>query len=645
MVAKNFAKHIYVVILVLLTVIIYIPSLDIPFVFDDLPNIVLNLEVHAGKFTDLGRALDSEVSGTRPLAMLSFAVNHWLGGLNIFGYHVFNILVHVLNVILLYQFLLLIPGARAAGGVGSAPTADLDQLRKTAFWAAALWAVNPVQTQAVTYIVQRMTSMATFFYLAGLYSYLAWRTRKLSTGPAVVLLLGAFGLGLACKEIVLTLPLALILLDFIFFPTRWRKNLPFLAGGVLLSVCMGLYYLQGRLPDLLTTPQNRNFNSLERIMTQGRVVCHYLSLFILPVPDRLHLTYNFVVSRSFFSPWTTIPALVAIVGAVTSAIMLRRRFPVLAWAVLFFFLALAPESTFINLELAFIHRLYLPSLFLVFGVLYYLPPTVGKQAGPLLLLLIALWSYWTITRNDEWQNRENFWATNVERGGATARAKNNLASVLIDAGRLDEALVKIEEGLAIVELDEDRKALLYNKAYALFYQHNYPEALRVFKQTARKFGAYKHSFLFIGLIYLEQGELRQAAKLATVLQEYPTLEYQGEIIRANLLLRENRGDEAIELLRQTLAREAGSEVYIRQKLQLELARIYLEQNRLREAYALFIDITKKFPQNYSVWKMIYLMQEAAGDHERAARIRAFLESRGIAIQEAPAAARPGEAAD
>jgi tetratricopeptide (TPR) repeat protein len=632
MVAKNFSKYIYVVILVLLTVIIYIPSLDIPFVFDDLPNIVLNLEVHAEKFADLGRVPDSRVSGSRPLALLSFAVNHWLGGLNIFGYHVFNILVHVLNVILLYQLLLIIPETRSAG-TGTPVAADPDQHRKTAFWATALWAVNPVQTQAVTYIVQRMTSMATFFYLAGLYLYLAWRTRKLSTRLAVPLLLGAFGLGLACKEIVLTLPLALILLDFIFFPKLWRKGLPFLAAGVLLSVCMGLYYLQGRLPDLLTTPPHRNFNSLERIMTQWRVVWHYLSLFILPIPDRLHLTYNLAVSRSLLSPWTTIPALVAIVTSVASVILLRRRFPVVAWAVLFFFLTLAPESTFINLELAFIHRLYLPSLFLVFGVLYYLPAATIKKAGPLLLLLIALWSYWTITRNDEWQNNETFWAANIERGAATARAKNNLASALIDAGRLDEALARIEEGLEIAERDEDRKALLYNKAYALFYLHRYPEALEVFKQTARKFGAYQQTFLYIGLIYLEQGEPRKAADIAAALQEYPTLGYQGAIIRANLLVRENRIDEALELLKATLAREAGSEVSIRQKLQLELARIYLKRNQLREAYAIFIDITEKFPQNYSVWQMIYRMQEAAGDHERAARIRAFLESRGIAIED------------
>jgi len=392
----KYLKFAYTAVLALLAVIIYIPSLDIPFVFDDLPNIVLNLAVHAEKFSDLDRVLDSEISGSRPLAMLTFAVNHWLGGLDIFGYHLFNILVHLLNCIMLCLLLVIIP---ANGQAGATVASRQGHIWKIAFWSAALWAVNPVHTQAVTYIVQRMTSMATFFYLAGLYIYLAWRTRKLSPGFAIPLLLCSFALGLACKEIVLTLPLALILLDYIFFPERWKKSLPYLLGGVIISFLLGLYFLQGRFPEWLTTYPNRNFSPLERVMTQWRVVWHYLSLFALPMPDRLHLTYNIEVSRGLFSPWTTIPALAAIITSITAAIMVRHKWPVISWAVLFFFLAMAPEASFVNLELAFIHRLYLPSLFLVFAVLYYIPDRVLKKSGPVLLLLIALWSYWTIVRN------------------------------------------------------------------------------------------------------------------------------------------------------------------------------------------------------------------------------------------------------
>jgi tetratricopeptide (TPR) repeat protein len=565
--------------------------------------------------------------------MLSFAVNHWLGGLHNFGYHVFNILVHVLNSLLLYQLLLVIPGKRPTTGLWQDEQAD--RPRKIAFWAVALWAVNPVQTQAVTYIVQRMTSMATFFYLAGLYIHIAWRCRRIAAGLAVPLLIGVFGLGLACKEIVLTLPLALILLDFVFFPGHLKKNLPFLVGWVLISMFLGLYYLRGHFPDWLTTYPHRNFNPLERVMTQWRVVWHYLSLFFLPLPDRLHLTYNVAVSRSLFSPWTTIPALLAIITSITAAIKIRHKFPVLAWAVLFFFLALAPEASFVNLELAFIHRLYLPSLFLVFAVLYYIPAPLMKKSGPVLLLLIALWSYWTITRNDEWQDRENFWATDIARGTATARAKNNLAAALIDSGRFAEALVTIEEGLKIAARDEDRKHLLYNKGYSLFYLHNYPEALEIFRQTAEKFGAYQQTYLYIGLIHLEQGNLAKVAEIIDALQEQSSLRYQGDILQARILSRENRREEAIKLLKETLVRESGSQIDIRQKLQFELARIYLRQNQLDAAYRIFVDITEKYPQNYAVWKMIYLVLEATGDYERAAKIREFLESRGISIKKSP----------
>lgn len=626
----NLAKYTYPVILLLLVVISYIPSLDAPFVFDDIDNIVLNLKVHAEKITDLGRALNSEVSSSRPLAMFSFAVNHWLGGLNIFGYHLVNILIHSLNALLLYQLLLLIPVPR----LPATTVVSADQFRKTAFWAAALWAVNPVQTQAVTYIVQRMTSMATFFYLATLCLYLAWRSERLATRPAIPLLLGTFALGLACKEIVLTLPLALILLDYIFFPQNLQRRLPFLAGGVLLSLFLALYYLQGHAFAPLTTFPNRNFNAWERIMTQWRVIWHYLSLFILPIPDRLHLTYNFTVSRSLFSPWTTIPALAAIITSITSAILLRHRFPVLAWAILFFFLTMLPEASFINLELAFIHRLYLPSLFLVFAALYYLPAATSKKAGPALLLLIALWSYWTITRNDEWQNKGRLWRTNIERGETTARAENNLATALIDGGRFTEALARIEAGLKIVELAADRLILNYNKAFTLFYLQDYPKALEVFQDIAREYGSYRQTYLYIGLIYLAQGKIELATDLATNLQKVESLRYQGDILRARILSREKHLGQASSLLTETLARESNSASEVRQLVQMALAKIFLRENRLREAYGLLLAMTEEFPQNYEVWKIIYLMQTAAGEQQRAAKIRDFLAARGIPVETA-----------
>ncbi len=268
-------------VLALLITIIYVPALELPFVFDDLPNIVLNPAVLAENPGDLLRVFQTKVSANRPLAMLSFAVNHWLGGLSVFGFHLFNILIHILNATLLYFLLTLLPYRFPAESADSSTDSDKWRL---AFWGAALWAVNPVQTQGVTYIVQRMTSMATTFYLAALLVFMAWRRGRLASRWAIPLLLGSFFLGLACKEIVLTLPLALILADLIFFPERFRKNLPIYGGLLLLLILLGFGYLRGNWPDWQATYPNRNFTPLERVLTQWRGVWAYPGIYLLSLP-------------------------------------------------------------------------------------------------------------------------------------------------------------------------------------------------------------------------------------------------------------------------------------------------------------------------------------------------------------------------
>lgn len=624
-------------VLALLITIIYIPSLDLPFVFDDLPNIVLNPAVLAENFADLARVTESPVSASRPLALLSFAVNHWLGGLDVFGFHLFNTLVHILNALLLYFLLPLLPCRFPPESTDSQPNFDRWRL---AFWGAALWAVNPVQTQGVTYIVQRMTSMATSFYLAALLVFMAWRRGRLASRWALPLLLGSFILGLACKETILTMPLALVLADLLFFPERFRRNLPIYGGLLLLLILLGFGYLQGNWPDWQATYPNRNFTPLERVMTQWRVVWHYLGLYLLPLPTRLHLTYEMTVSRALFSPWSTFTGLVAMLGTITIALRLRKAYPLAAWGVLFYFLAVAPEASFVNLELAFVHRLYLPSLFLVPAFLDILPRNMVRRLGPLLLVLIALWSFWTITRNDEWQDLERFWGSDVERGDLSARAKNNQASALIDNGRFTEALARIEEGLQLATRDDDLMILLYNRGYTLYYLGKYGEALATFQRTARQFGAFQHNLLFMGLSYLRLGKKEQAVALAEKMLAVPPLLYQGRILQAEILVAEERSGEALKMLKETLAADQDAPIYDRQRLQLEMAEIHLRRQENGEAYRLYMEIVEDYPQNYSVWTMIYRMLVAGGDLGGADKVRKFLESRGVNVNLFPTGAGP-----
>lgn len=626
------ARRLQTTVLLVFIAVIYYPALDSPFVFDDMPNIVLNTALHPHSLAELGQVLDSHVSGNRPLALLSFALNYLFFGFDARSYHLVNILIHMANTILLYTILRILPAGKTPESHGK-----IHLRQTTAFWAAALWAVHPVQTQAVTYIVQRMTAMAAFFYLAAITIFLFWQVKyRLAGKTAATLILICFALGLACKEIVITLPFSLLFLDWICIRRRFTdQHLKILLFLLIAGLAFCLYYYRGVFPCLTSTYPDRNFSPLQRVMTEWRIIWHYLSLLIFPLPSRLYLTFDTPISTGLLSPWTTLVSLLAIIATFLSAFTLKRRHPAAAFALLFFLLAIAPESSFINLELAFIHRLYLPSTFLFFGLLTLLPSRILRQSGPIFLLLLALFSYWSIIRNDEWNKPDKFWSLDIERSSNTARSFNNQAAALIDAGHLEKAEAIARQGLAMAVENEDKKMLLYNLGFALYHQKKYDESLSYFEQIAKSYDAYLHTHLHMGDILLRQGRQDKAKELAAWLSNQPELRYQGKLIDAAILYENGKLDEAEQLLRNTLIEEKNATVFVRQKLMLELARTYLKQNNAKAAYDIFLSIIADYPQNYSVWRMIYLMLEAGGDTKGAETVKRFLNAMGVQIEQAP----------
>ena len=626
-------KFLHYATIALFIVIAYYPSLDVPFMFDDYPNIIANPAVHPETLSDLIDVFDSPVSSDRPLALLSFALNYWLHGLDEFGYHLVNILIHLLNAFLLYTIFVKFP----------LPYNDADQDRNKqdnyyrynlAFYAAALWAVNPVHTQAVTYIVQRMTSMASLFYLAAVYLFLEWHHGRLTHIAASLLIAACFVLGMACKPIVITLLPALILLDFICFTKKGRRlprtiiSLLLLTAGLVSAAFLGTSF-----PDWFTTYPNRNFSPWERVMTEWRVVWHYLSLYFVPLSERLHLVYGIDISRGFLQPWTTLVGLLAMAAVWIAAWFARNKYKTTVFCIYFFFLALVVESTFLNLEPAFIHRLYLPSAFLWFGLLAFIPPAVFKKGNVVLLLVLLMLAYNTVIRNVEWQHAKAFWSMDLDRGSTPARAMNNRAASLIESSRLDEAVPLLQQALSMADRDRDRKRILYNLGTVYFYQNKYDQALAAFKKLAEKYeGGYRETYLFIGQIFIKQGHIKRAQKIAEILTANKTSRYQGKILEAYILNNKGEHDKAVRLLIKTIEKEPAGIIESQVRLRFALAKIFLEQEKLREAYETYMEITEIFPQNYSAWKMIYRMLVAGNDQEKAEKVKNFLEGEGVKIE-------------
>ncbi len=352
----------------------YSNTFSVPFQFDDKPNILDNPNVQIRAFT--WDQLDQLVRGTywvsiRVFSYFTLALNYYFGGFEVFGYHLVNFFVHVAAGILVYWFVFLtlnLPSLKEKYGSIS---------YKAALFTGLIFISHPVQTQAVTYIVQRMTSMAAMFYLLSLILYIKGRLSRGNSrffyygGTLLIYLLGVF-----TKENTAILPLFIALYEFYFFQNfdlspKGKKVLFILLGGLLLLGAFGFAVWGERYIDVTREGYYyRTFTMSERMLTQPRVVLYYVSLLVYPHPSRFNLDYDFPLSRAILDPPTTLISILIILGLIGYSIGTARKRPILSFFILWYFGNLVIESSIFPLEMVFEHRLYLPAVgpFLLFSL-------------------------------------------------------------------------------------------------------------------------------------------------------------------------------------------------------------------------------------------------------------------------------------
>jgi Flp pilus assembly protein TadD len=452
------------------TVFAYAGALSGPFVFDDEHNIQRNSHIRIEALSPhalYAAAFQSPIP-TRPVANVSFALNFFFNGYNVVGYRLINIVVHILSGFAVYALAAVTLGL--AGGLRDARHAPL-----IAAAAAALWMVHPLHTQSVAYIVQRMTSLATLFFLLSLVCY---AHARLCPGPRrrATLLAGCAAAGLLAlgtKEIAATLPLCIFLYEWFFFrgaDPRWlRRNLGWLAAAVVATTALGLLYMRTSDPVayvMQAYAAEGSATATQRLLTQFRVVCLYIGLLLWPSPARLNLDHSFFFSRSLLDPPATLLALVLILGLLAAALLLARRERLAAYAVLWFFGNLVIESSFIRLETVFEHRTYLPSVMPAIALAGW---GLGRlrlrwAAVALPVALAVLWSAWTWQRCEVWGNAVALWEDCIAKSPGKARPYNNLGGTYMRLGRLPEAIPPLQTAVAIAPAYADA---WYNLGYAL----------------------------------------------------------------------------------------------------------------------------------------------------------------------------------
>ena len=477
-------KHVRLLFLplALLVFSIYTNTLRAPYFFDDEINITRNPHIRLTQITPEGlikAGFESPIR-SRPVANISFGLNYYFGGYNVFGYHMVNLVIHMITGLLLYLLvkttLLLSWGTDRDASFLKLPAAGSEPARwwrsldpsLVSFWAAALWLVHPVQTQSVTYIVQRMNSMAAMFCVLSLLLYARGRiSQKLrfnhsgrpSTHPYVLFAGSLVGglLAFGSKETAATVPFFILLYELYFFQDlswSWlKRNLIYFVIILILFLLVVAVYMGSHPWDsILAGYAKRDFTLNQRVLTEFRVVIFYLSLLIWPHPSRLNLEHDFALSYSLFDPVTTVMSLGVIVGLLALGIYLAPRQRILSFCLLWFLGNLVIESSVIGLELVFEHRLYMPSMFLsLAAVMLFCRYVKLRWLQAMLLGMVVMASaFGTFERNKVWKDEVTFYRDCIQKSPTKARAYNNLGVAFIHSENFSQAIYHFQEALRLV---------------------------------------------------------------------------------------------------------------------------------------------------------------------------------------------------
>ncbi len=448
-----------VVFLILPVFLIYSNTFRSPFTLDDYANVVENRSIRLTDFTfeNLVRAGFDSPMCTRPVAYISFALNYFTHEYTLPGYHLVNLLIHIVTGILLFLFIkdtLSISLARSQPDV----KAYTHSVKWLPFFTAMIWLVHPLHTQSVTYIVQRMNSLAAMFYIAAIVLYVRARLGEKKTSKSILyacsLIAGTLALG--SKEIALTLPLIVFLYEWFFLqqlnPGWLKKRIPLILGIILgLAFITFVYMGSNPIESLMATYKGRSFTLGQRVLTEFRVVAYYIGLLLFPYPGRLNLEYDFPISLSLINPVSTFFSLAFILGLLGIAVVTARKKRLIAFCILWFFLNLVIESSIIGLEIVFEHRTYLPSMFAVFlfvlVVYTYIPSNILRLA--VFCILVTVFSKWTYDRNEVWQTEVGFLTDCLSKSPKKERIHHNLGNAYSKLGQHGKALFYYRQAVAI----------------------------------------------------------------------------------------------------------------------------------------------------------------------------------------------------
>ncbi len=505
---------------VLLGVLIYSNTFQASFHFDDSNAIEENPAIR--RLGDVHAIWDA--FNTRVVAGFSFSLNYAFGKLNPFGYHLFNITCHLFSSLLVYALVLLTFQTPALN-----KSSLKDYRRLLGLSSSLLFLVHPIQTQAVNYIWQRVTSLASFFYLASVVLYVRARLHKNSAiylGSLLTTLLGMF-----TKEIAVTIPITLSLYEFSFFgPLKERARqrllwlLPFLLTLLVIpftllrsnqvtlrlmkSPSLTAPAAEGRtLPEALSSMTRWSSPSgqlprREYLLTQVNVLRTYLRLLLFPVHQ--NLDYDYPLSRHVTEP-KTLFSLLLLIALLILALKAFQRHRLVAFGIFWFLTTLSIESLVVLPDVIFEHRLYLPmvgyALFLPNALFLLLKDT--RRFISVFSLIVLIFSIATYRRNNVWREEIPLWQDVIQKSPKRARPHVNLGVAYGKRGEYDK---EIAYCLKAIELNPNYPKSYSNLGIAYGQKGEYDKAIEYTQKTLQLEPESAKAYNNLGVAYGKKGD-------------------------------------------------------------------------------------------------------------------------------------------
>jgi tetratricopeptide (TPR) repeat protein len=417
---------------------VYSRTFSVPLLFDDSSAIADNLTIRHWS-TAFWPPLNTTASG-RPILNLSLAVNYAISGTAVWSYHALNLAIHVLAGLTLFGIVRRTLARRAD------PAAFL-----VAFSAALLWTLHPLQTESVTYIIQRAESLMGLFYLLTLYCFIRsaeadGRPRRLWSALCVAACL----LGMATKEVMVTAPLIVLLYDRTFlagsFREAWRRRWGLHVGLAATWLLLGGLVASTGWDRSGTSGFDVGITPWAYWLTQFEAVTRYLWLSVWPHP--LVLEYGaFWVNRP---AEVALYALVVMVLAVAVLVALWRR-PALGFPGAWFFAILAPTSVMPGrIQMIVEHRMYLPLAAVMTLAAIGIHAAVRRQSWVVFAAVALALGLLTARRNEDYRSRLSIWSDTVARRPDNERAHYNLGNAWAEIpGRLNDAIAEYGAALRL----------------------------------------------------------------------------------------------------------------------------------------------------------------------------------------------------